>query len=60
LVLTCDGYGCSNRVPQVFEHAHGYIPQYRAAMAAGWKDAFRNGRRIFLGPCCSGKCDDDR
>jgi len=57
LVLTCDGYGCRDRAPQVFAHDRGYIAQYRMAMVAGWKDAFRNGRRVFLGPCCSGKRD---
>lgn len=28
---------------------------FRAAMKAGWKETFRNGRRVFLCPGCSGK-----
>lgn len=40
---------------QYFRSDDGFIGCYRDAMAAGWKDVHRGGRRIFLGPCCSGK-----
>jgi hypothetical protein len=65
LVLTCDGdhglfgsRGC-RVLSQSFSHPDGYVGQYNDAMKAGWKDCFRDGRRVFLGPCCSGKRHDE-
>ncbi|MBO0715963.1 MAG: hypothetical protein J2P55_01330 [Rhizobiales bacterium] len=63
LTLTCDG---CERTTQAFEHPDGYLGMQRLAMAAGWKETFRSGNRLLLGPCCSGKqsttdqeCRDD-
>jgi hypothetical protein len=53
LVLICEGCLFSTR--QEFRHDDGFIGCYREAMAAGWKDAHEGGRRVILGPCCSGK-----
>lgn len=53
LTLTCDTEGCPTI--QSFEHPDGYMGQRGLAMAAGWKDTSRDGGRVFLGPCCSGK-----
>ena len=35
----------------------GCIGAYGLAMKDGWKDTARDGRRVFFGPCCSGKKD---
>lgn len=50
---------------QEFRSDDDFMGCYRDAMRAGWKDTHRGGRRVFLGPCCSGKekadagsCDD--
>jgi len=59
--MICDNHGAPpiilERGPcyQRFQSDDGFIGCYRDAMAAGWKDVHRGGRRIFLGPCCSGK-----
>ena len=41
-------------------HSEGFIGCYRWAMRAGWKDTSRDGRRVFFGPCCSGKAVETR
>lgn len=54
LALTCDNCAAF----AVFDHADGFIAQYRQAIAAGWKDTHScspGSARTFLGPCCSGK-----
>jgi hypothetical protein len=53
LVLRCDG--CSSSSAAEFRHDQGYVGAYRLALRAGWKDTHRDGVRVFLGPCCSGK-----
>ena len=55
LILTCDGDHGLFPHSQSFEHRDGFMGEYRAAMAAGWKDTFWRGERVFFGPCCSGK-----
>jgi hypothetical protein len=59
LTLTCDGQHGDDVPPSAtFKHPDGYIGEYREAMAAGWKDTFTpspGSRRVFFGPCCSGK-----
>ena len=59
LTLTCDGdHGLLPPDSATFKHADGYIGEYWAAMAAGWKDTHTKSpgsRRVFYGPCCSGK-----
>jgi hypothetical protein len=55
LTLTCDGHAEGEGMVQSFESPGGFLAMHRAAMAAGWKETFHNGERIFLGPCCSGK-----
>jgi hypothetical protein len=55
LMLSCDGDHGLFPVEASFEHADGYVGQYRLAMHAGWKDTVRDGVRVFFGPCCSGK-----
>lgn len=53
LVLVCDG--CLLGTTDSFVHDDGFIGQHREAMAAGWKETFGDSRRLWLGPCCSGK-----
>jgi hypothetical protein len=60
LTLTCDSHAEGEGMVQSFEHPGGYLAMYRAALAAGWKETFRNGERLFLGPCCSGKQTTNR
>lgn len=55
LTLSCDGDHGLFPVAEDFEHADGMMGAYRLAMNRGWKDTSRNGRRVFFGPCCSGK-----
>jgi hypothetical protein len=57
ICLRCDGHEGEliGGAIAVFKHPAGYIGAYALAMKAGWKDASRNGQRVFLGPCCSGK-----
>lgn len=33
----------------------GEYAGYSEAMRAGWKETFVDSKRLFLGPCCSGK-----
>ncbi len=55
LELACDAdHGLFPPEPETFRQA-SYIEQYSAAMAAGWRETFDGGRRLFVGPCCSGK-----
>jgi len=55
LELACDGdHGLFPPAPAIFAQP-SYVEQYAAAMAAGWRETSRAGRRLFLGPCCSGK-----
>lgn len=56
LTLTCDGdqhglFGLTG----TFQHAEGFMAEYRLAMNAGWKDTQGPQGRIFLCPACSGK-----
>ena len=56
LTLTCDGNHHMFDAPsQTFRHPDGFIPEYEAAMKAGWKEVRRDGERAFLCPACSGK-----
>lgn len=56
IVLRCDGeHGLFPGSTAEFRHERGYVGAYSAAMKAGWKDTQVDGRRVFLGPCCSGK-----
>lgn len=57
LTLTCDGAHPPprmDRMTQVF--LVGSLPErLSAASRAGWKETYRDGRKLWLGPCCSGK-----
>lgn len=59
LILQCDGHRRSlnlfGGMIQDFTHPDGFFGMYRDAIRSGWKDTFRDGERVFLGPCCSGK-----
>lgn len=60
MTLFCEGKNCTGAMlipptTHIFEHPDGYIGAYRSAMAAGWKDTHQDGKRVFFGPCCSGK-----
>jgi hypothetical protein len=57
ICLRCDGHEGEliGGDVAVFKHVGGFMGAYSLAMKAGWKDTCRSGRRIFLGPCCSGK-----
>lgn len=61
LTLVCDGDRHARSLDligplmQHFDDIGGFIDQYRSAMNAGWKDSRIGNRRVFLGPCCSGK-----
>lgn len=53
LELACDGeHGLFPPAPARFA-GPGWLNDY--AMTAGWKTTFRDGERVWLGPCCSGK-----
>lgn len=58
LKFTCDSHNHRGFVKTTVSQRwdlNGYIANYSAAMKAGWKDTFRNGRRVFFCPNCSGK-----
>jgi len=55
LTLVCDSEHVWPPTCKEFEHPDGYVGQYKAAMATGWKASVLNGARVFYGPCCSGK-----
>lgn len=56
LVLTCDGerHILIQHVER-FSHRHGYFGTYHMAIKRGWKESYRKGQPVWLGPCCSGK-----
>jgi hypothetical protein len=49
IILTCDGDHGLMPPPR------GRFEYYDGAMAAGWKETYRDDRRCFLCPACSGK-----
>jgi hypothetical protein len=57
ICLRCDGHEGQliGGDIAVFKHPEGYIGAYGLAMKAGWKDTAHDGKRVFFGPCCSGK-----
>ena len=55
LELICDGDHGELEFYEVFEQDGGYVPQFAAAMKAGWKEVRPDGERGFLCPQCSGK-----
>ncbi len=55
LTLWCDGCIGDETAQQRFSHRDGFIGAYKSAISVGWKDTHRDGKRVFLGPCCSGK-----
>jgi hypothetical protein len=55
MVLICDRADHDPEVVGSQTFTGGFIGCYRDAMAAGWKDTFAYGQRVFYGPCCSGK-----
>ena len=59
ICLRCDGHDGQliGGDIAVFKHPEGYIGAYGLAMKAGWKDTAHDGKRVFFGPCCSGKKD---
>jgi hypothetical protein len=56
LHLTCDGpHGLLPSVHASFACDPWFPAAHTAAMRAGWKETWRDGHPLWLGPCCSGK-----
>jgi hypothetical protein len=55
-MMTCDGdHGLFAPAPQRFD-SDGHTWTMARILRAGWKETYTaDGRKLWLGPCCSGK-----